>query len=82
MGIKQKCGERNFSNSKLCPLSNAITCVDQSLAVKNTVASCLTSILDLSNLKMKIQHAKNLLKLSSFEVSYTTFSTGQQEPVA
>ena len=51
-------------------------------AVKNFGVSCLTSIFNLINLKMKIlqqyeakffQHTKNWFKLVSFDYSYTNF---------
>ena len=39
--------------------SNVILCINQRFAVKNSGISCLTSMLNLSKPKMKMQHAKN-----------------------
>ena len=43
---------------KLQPMSKAIKCVNQRFAVKNSGMSCLTSIFDLINLKIKILQVK------------------------
>ena len=44
---------------KLQSMSNAIKCVNQRFAVKNSGISCLTSVFDLINLKIKILQVKN-----------------------
>ena len=38
---------------------NATICVDQRFTVKISVVPCPASIIDVSNLKMKILHARN-----------------------
>ena len=52
MSIKKNCVKRKYFNSNLYPI-NVIICIDQRLAVKNSVVSCLTSIFDLSNPKWR-----------------------------
>ena len=46
---------------KVQSMSDVIIYVDQGFPFKNYDVSCLISIFDLSNPKMKIQHAKNQL---------------------
>ena len=50
---------------QLQSMSNVIICIYKNFAVKNSGASCLTFILYLSNLKMKIQHAKKYMTIHS-----------------
>ena len=45
--------------------------VECRLAVKNAGVSCLASIFDLSNLKMKIMHADNRFKVVRYDDSFT-----------
>ena len=52
-------------------MSCAIIRVDQRFAVKKFGASCLASIFDLSNRKMKIQHVKDDLTFARYDESYT-----------
>ena len=53
-------------------MSNVTICVGQSFDVKNFCLSesCLTSIFDPSNLKVKIQHAKNVFQFARFDNLY------------
>ena len=54
-------------------MSNAITCVNQRLVVKNPGVSCLALMFTLSNLKMAIHHGKNGFKVRKYDESYTVF---------
>ena len=56
-------------------MSKVMTCVDQSSAVQNFFVSCLNSIFNLNNPKMKIQRAKSWFKSASFEDLYTPINT-------
>ena len=58
---------------QLQSISNAGTCIDQCFAVKNFGVHGMTSIFDLSNLKMKIQHAQHGSKFPRSDISYTVF---------
>ena len=54
-------------------MPDAIIFADQSFAVKNSGVSCLTSIFDLTNPIMKIQHAKTAFKFARFDDLYSAF---------
>ena len=62
---------RQEKRFQLQSMSKAITCVDQSSAVQNFIVSCLKSIFNLNDHKMKIQRATSWFKSASFEDSYT-----------
>ena len=56
-------------------MPDAIIFADQSFAVKNSGVSCLTSIFDLTNPIMKIQHAKIHSSWPDLTIYIALFST-------
>ena len=75
MNIEQKlCKEKIFS-SNVCPLSNAIICLDKRFTVKNSghCISCLTLIFNLSYQTTTIMQATNLSKVAGHDNSHVLF---------
>ena len=85
MGIAGKCVQRKYSTSQLQFMLNAIIFISESFVNKNSFVSCLTcltSILDLSNLKLKIQHEKISSRLQDMTHHILFFPVYQYELVA
>ena len=70
MSIEKNCVKRKHFNSNL----SQIMYIDTAVVAKNSVVSCLTSIFDLSNLKMKILHSKIRFKVAEYDDSVLFFS--------
>ena len=54
-------------------MSNAIRCIDQRFAFKNSGISCLTLIFKLKNPSTTVLYAKNQLQVAKYDESYTVF---------
>ena len=70
MSIEKNCVKRKHFNSNL----SQIMYIDTAVVAKNSVVSCLTSIFDLSILKMKILHSKISFKVAEYDDSVLFFS--------
>ena len=55
-------------------MSNAISCIDERFAFKNSRFSCLALIFNLNNPRMTVLYAKkNRLQVTKYDESYTVF---------
>ena len=64
-------------------MSNAIICIDQRFAVKYSIISFLTSIFNLSDIKIKMQQAKidsNLLNMTIHSVFFGRLIKSSTDP--
>ena len=72
MSIEQKlCEVKIF---QLQSMSNAIRCIDQRFAFKNSGISCLALIFNLSNLRTTVLHSKKRLPVAKHVKLYNMFS--------
>ena len=55
-------------------MSNAIRCIDQRFAFKNSGILCLALIFNMSNLRTTILHSKKWLPVAKHVKLYTIFS--------
>ena len=72
MNIEQKlCKVKIF---QLQSMLDAIRCIDQRFALKNSRISCLALIINLNNPRTIVLYAKNRLQVAKYDESYTVFS--------
>ena len=67
---------------QLKSMSNAIRCINQRFAFKNSGISCLALIFNLSNLRTTILHSKKMLPAAKHFMSYAFFFLDWHEPMS